>query len=91
MSVHMQQVDVGTVATYPSTPQVQIPFEPRRIAFLNEDSAEDAYASFDGVNDHLHLPATTAFQFEFQRVRNVWLREGAAGTSPTTIQVVAES
>lgn len=91
MSVYNQTVDVSGTAAYPSTPQVTIPFEPRRIVLLNEDTADDAYVSLDGQNDHVHLPANTGFAFNFQRVRGVWLKRGVAGTPVTDIQVVAES
>lgn len=92
MSVFSEIVDVSGQSAYPAqdSPQVVIPFEPRSIAIVNEDGVDDAFVSFDGVNDQGHLigGATTEFS---QRVTKVWLRRGDVGTPPTNIQITAES
>lgn len=91
MSVHRQAVNVASQAAYPTNPQVVIPFEPTEISLHNEDSQDDAYISFDGTTDHLHLTSATAHTFS-QRVKRMWLRRGDVNNgSPTTIQVVAEN
>lgn len=88
-------VDVSGQAAYPAAnaPQVVIPFEPKTIMILLEDTTDDAFASFDGSNDHLHMvPGTPGAGVRFeQRTRNVWLRRGAAGTPATNVQVIAEA
>lgn len=91
MSVFSEIVDVSGQAAYPTldSPQVVIPFEPRSIAVINEDGVDDAFVSFDGVNDHGHLIGGTATEFK-QRVTKVWLKRGAVGSAPTNIQITAE-
>lgn len=90
MSIHRAEVDVSGTAAYPSTPQVVIPFEPTQIGVVNEDGSDDVYVSFDGVSDHAHVFGGDGVTV-FQRVKQVWLRRGAAGTPPTTVAVIAES
>ncbi len=92
MSVFEAIVDVSGQAAFPANPQVVIPFEPRTIAVFNEDAADgdDAFVSFDGQTAVGHVIAGFTIMYE-QRVLEVWLRRGVAGSSPTNIQVIAES
>ncbi len=90
MSVYQQIVNVQATPSYPTVPQVVIPFEPKSISVQNENvaGAGDAFVSFDGINDQGHLIAGASIHFE-QRVTRAWLRRGSAGN--TDVQVLAES
>jgi hypothetical protein len=94
MAVYMTRVDVSAVSAYPAvtSPSVEIPFVPKLITVVNEHlvPADDAFVSFDGVEDHGHLPGSTAIEYTFVRATKVWLRYGTVGTGPTYIQVIAE-
>lgn len=90
MSVARFEVNVFPDAAYPSTPQVQAPFEPRSIVIINQDATDDVFASFDGVTDHVQLLGSDSIRFIFQRARNLFLRKGAVGTDPTNVQVIVE-
>lgn len=81
-------------ATYPSTPQVEIPFyQPKRVRAENFDAAAIVYVSFDGVNDHGALLDDTlsplsSHEWMWQMPQKVWLRtEGAVATQ---VQIIAE-
>lgn len=89
MSVYEKIVDVSGTATYPTTPQVQLPFEPRIISVLNEGNSSNVYVSLDGQNDMGHLAPGVQIKYE-QRCRHVWLRYGTLGAPPQNVQVVAE-
>jgi hypothetical protein len=85
----------GDGTSYPSTPQFTIPFQPRTIIVSNDDTTNDVYVSFDGVNDHAHLAPNTptaAIRFERAPYLKVWIREGGTTSGGTTkIQVIAEA
>jgi hypothetical protein len=92
MSVFQQIVDVSGTAAFPSTPQVQIPFEPLSIGIINQDPtpSDDIILSFDGKNDHAQVFGADGVTFH-QRTTKIWLRRGSVGTPPTNVQVIAES
>ncbi len=92
MSMFNELVNAHVTPTYPdaASPQVVIPFEPKRIQLILEDTADSAFVSLDGVNDHVHLiPGLGPVVLE-QRVTKLWLRV-PAGADPVDIQVIAES
>ena len=91
MSVYQQTVNVFGQVGYPADPQVVIPFEPAEISIFNEDAAfaDDAFISFDGVNDAGRVVGGSSLNY-VQRMRRVWLRRGVIGAPPTNIQVIAE-
>lgn len=77
--------------TYNASPDVTIPFAPKSIIVVNEDSADDAFVSFDGVDDAAHLvPGTPDAGVRFtQRSSKVWVRV-PAGSDPVNVQIIAE-
>lgn len=86
-------VAVTAPAAFPAAnaPSVIIPFEPKSITVINEDSgaANSIEVSFDGVEVHGKLIPTQVAALKFsQSVTKVWLRR-AAGTP--TVRIVAES
>jgi hypothetical protein len=93
MATFTQTVDVSGTAAYPASPQVTIPFIPKTITVVCEDSTDDAWVSFDGSTDAAHMvPGTPDQRLVFnQRVTKVWLKRGAAGAAPTNVQVMAEA
>jgi len=90
MSVYRAVTDVSATAAFPATPQVVIPIQPIEIAILNESSANDAYASLNGINDHAHLAPGAGITFK-QKCNQVWLRYGSLAAGPTNVAVIAES
>lgn len=90
MSIFRQVVDVFGQAAYPASPQVTIPFEPREIAFINEDQDDDFFFSLNGADDHGHVFGGDGTTIS-QRVTRIWLRRGDAGITPTNVAVSAES
>ncbi len=91
MSFFSQRVDVFGVAAFPGTPQVTIPFEPKRIQFVNEDTTDDAFVSFDGSTEDLRLVPGSPVTLEQRGLKRIWLKRGAVGTTPTEIQIIVES
>ena len=92
MAIHRQTVTLDATATYPGTAQVVIPFEPKSIAIINEGpTGALALVSFDGATNHAQLtPGTPSCGMVFQqKVRNVWLKRGAA-VSGIVVQIIAE-
>jgi len=89
MSAYQQTVDIAADTSYPTDPQVELPFEPKQVLFVNEDNAATLFVSFDGKEDQGKLLAGNGVTF-FQRARRIWLRRsGGGGTVP--INVMAES
>ncbi|MFW6084346.1 MAG: hypothetical protein ACODAA_03960 [Gemmatimonadota bacterium] len=75
--------------SYQTDPDVEIPFDSRSTAVIN-DGSEAAAVSFDGVNDHAILvPGKASSGMVFDRPwPRIWLRL-AAGSGPTDVQVIA--
>jgi hypothetical protein len=95
MSAYSTSVDVAATASYPTTAQVIIPFEPKRITVVVEesDAGEGAHVSFDGANDAgvlIQGMPSQGLVFD-QRVTKVWLKRFAAGAGTITVRVMAES
>ena len=78
-------------AAFPVSPSFSIPFEPRTILIVNEDTTLANYVEFslDGVNVHGRLTPTVLGSLVLsQHVLNVWIRRGA-GTP--VVRIIAES
>ena len=93
MSNRMQLVDLSAQATYPTDPQVNLPFD-SKLSVVNECATLTSvvFVSFNGVDDHARLTLatpTTAFGFQATR-RKMWLRCPAPGAGAVIAQVVAE-
>lgn len=96
MAIYTQRFNVFGVATYPTDAQVVIPFTPRSIKLILEDTTDDAYVSVTGDNnapgahEEVHLvPAVPGVPL-MQQVTKLWLKRGAAGTDTTYVQIIAE-
>ena len=91
MSITTFSVDVTAQATYPATAQIIVPYQTRTLAFFAQNSQRDAFFSFDGVNDAVHVDATnsSAGVSVSQHILRVWARRGAAGAG-NTVQVIVE-
>lgn len=72
-----------------NTPDVVIPFAPKRIVLVNKDATNDVQISFDGVNVHgtaVHGQAPQVFPFRaLQGPVNVWLQR-TGGTPACEVQ-----
>lgn len=81
-------------ASYPaeSAPSVVIPFEPKKVTFLLDDTGagKELMVSLDGVSDHIHLHADHAITMYTteQRVKRFWVKRGGVNTG---LRVIAES
>ena len=84
MAVAPQQVVSVAAATYPTDPQVNVPFEPDQFTFFNQAAAgSDVVISFDGVTDHGTLYGDTplaALNWSTKQ-RKVWFRQRVAGAA----------
>jgi hypothetical protein len=94
MSNRMQLVDLSAQAAYPTTPQVDLPFD-AKLSVVNESTPATPsvfYVSFNGVDDHARLTlATPSAAFGFQATRRkMWLRCPAPAAGTVVAQVVAE-
>ncbi len=79
----------ATGAAYQGTPEISIPFAPRRITLINMDPAKIAIVSFDGSADHVTLPMTgQAVVLKHTQAKTVFIR-AVSGTP--TISITAES
>lgn len=88
MSAYMIEVDVSAQATYPTQPQVIIPFSPKSVSVINMGTdADEFYMSYDGVNDVAHVLAHDAVDFS-QDATRIWLRRGTV--CAVRPQVIAE-
>lgn len=86
-----QTVDVSGAASYPTTPQVTVPFTPRELLVIVEDATDDVFVSFDGTNDAAHMVpgfGSQALKFKEPGAR-VWFRRGTV-VAPTMVQVISE-
>lgn len=90
MSVKMERIDVFGQTAFPTTPQIEWPFEPKEVSVFNEDDTDTVALSFDGQEDHGVLIARSAQTYR-NRGLKVWLRSVGAGTTPITVQVIAEN
>lgn len=89
MSNYLSPVlDYTAVASYPTNPQVTIPFEPRVTNIQNESATGDVFISFDGINDHMHIVAGRTYSTTFTRLQKIWFRSGTTGT--TGLRIAAE-
>lgn len=81
------------VGSYATTPDLIIPFVPKRIRVMNMDGAALAYVSLDGRQDDVALlndvkSPSSSHEWSWQISQKVWLRTGGAAVS---VQVVAEA
>lgn len=92
MSNYMVEVDVSAVSAYTAQtlPSVTIPFQPARIAIVNQSPVESVLVSFDGLADHAKLtPGLPTQGLVFLNgATKIWLKRSAAGA--TTVQIIAE-
>ena len=88
MSAYQETFDIAADTAYPSSPQVEIPFEPRQVLIVNEDSAATLSFSYDGKDDQGRLLAGNGVTV-FQRVRRLWLKRTGGGGA-VLINVMAE-
>jgi len=76
---------------FPVSPSFELPFEPKSIMVINEDTtpANAVELSFDGVNVHGKLIPTVLQGQKFeQRTTKIWVR--AVAGAPV-VRIVAES
>lgn len=93
MAVYFARV-VTPATAYPTTPQVECPFPPKRCVVLNEDTnvAHTAFISFDGVSDQGEvlggggMGCVTEYLSQTAATK-VWLKSAAA----TAVSVRFES
>ena len=88
MAIFSQVVATAPLA-YPSSPQVTIPFTPKRIVVVNQNvaAADVAQVSFDGVSDAFTLKPTVNATMEVrQRSTKLWVK----GTNTPNVMVFAE-
>lgn len=83
MAVAPQQIVSVASTTYPTDPQVSLPFEPDHFTFFDRSTTdgEDVLVSFDGVTNHGTLYANTplaALNWTTKQ-RKVWFKQRAAG------------
>ena len=89
MPIYSTTVTAG--ASYPAStaPDVTIPFEPKSIVVVNEDTSNNVSVSLDGTNDAFTLvPGILPALRITQRATKIWLKR--AGGTPS-VQVIAES
>lgn len=92
MAIYSDSITAPAVFAAITAPSFTIPFEPRSIVIVNEDSTAANYVeySFDGTNVHGRLTPTilAGIRLEFQRATKIWVRRGA-GTPVVRIMVEA--
>lgn len=92
MSNYMVRVNCSALTAYAAqtAPDVTIPFEPKRVAIVNESAVIAVFASFDGIADHARLTPgqpTQGLQFE-NGATKIWFKREAAGAG--YVQIIAE-
>lgn len=85
-------VTVTSQATYPTDPQIVVPFVPDYYTFLDLSNSAIVHASFDGINDHVYLnPNVDPGAEREKKVQKVWLRRDTAGVDVVQIVVMANT
>ncbi len=92
MAVHFVRLTAPAAYAAADAPDVSLPaqWQPKRIQIVNEDATitNDAFISFDGVNDHGHVtgdPGLFAAEMSYLEqagVRKIWFKKGS-GSAPT--------
>jgi len=93
MANSMSIVDLSATTTYPTTPQVSLPFEAQMIVVNEGDGDAVVFVSFDGANDHAALrrsSPTQAIAFQAKR-KKCWLRMMQTSATTFNAQVISEA
>ena len=91
MPEHFETVDVGAVAAFPTTPQVDLSelFVPDEYLIANKHGSEIVAVSFDGVEIHGKLDPNDATGISRWRTKaqRVWLRNTTAPGGNVNVEV----
>jgi hypothetical protein len=86
MSSYALEVDLNTVAAYPTTPQVLVPFQPDMLMFRVSSGAIDVHVSFDGTQTHVILKSTDINNLQIPcKDKKIWLKQASAGVCKALI------
>lgn len=91
MAIYSVQVSPGASFPAADSPSVTIPFEPKRVTIVNEDTtaANVVEFSYDGVTVHGAVKPTINPQYESRQLpKQLWLRRSAGTPS---VRITAES
>jgi len=93
MSMFGANYDLAVTGSYPTVPQVVLPFTPNEVAFQNKSPVATMFVSFDGVADDIELVAGSISEGKVTRTRAMkfWLRALPAGTPPVVMRVEAST
>ncbi len=82
----MTAVDVNAVSSFPSTPQINLAFEPDEHMFVNEHASEIVDFSFDGINIHGRLrPGEPTEGLVLPvKYKKIWFKGSGAASSIVT-------
>lgn len=94
MAVYRTTVTLDATAAYPAvgSPQVTIPFLPKRVMLINEHPSVGALMSYDATTDHAQLtPGTPSAGIVFrQSATQLYFKRAAAATG-LVVQIIAEN
>jgi len=94
MAVYRTTVTLDATAAYPAvgSPQVTIPFLPKRLLVINEHPSVAALMSYDATTDHAQLtPGTPSAGLELRQSATKLYFKRAAAASGLVVQIIAES
>lgn len=101
MPLLLKQVTNAPATNYNTTADLVIPFVPKKITLVNDDgtAANDAFVSFDGKNDQVHLDGgvgpgarheLTAEGSISSNNLSVWVRKGG-GSAPSSVTIMVQA